>query len=169
MILVSVPSTPQIIESLTKTFGEFPLRLTDNDLVSLPDGHRILRDTSLGDYGFVGRHQILDANNPLLKIVEYLRQHPITVRSQDQELTIEETSREGIFGGARTTGNYEYNKSRSADYRDENTIIRNPRLPDSVQPLTVTGGAASTSGDSDRKRQISGAVPGMSVVIRNPA
>src|SRR5216683_1182998 len=140
MILVSVPATAQEVQSLTQRFGEFPIHLTEQSGIALP---------------YQCQHDSLMWHISNLVHVWYTPYKKLTVSFDGENVSIEETPSEGIFGGARSSGEQEHNKRRTADYRNEHTIIRNPRLPDSVQPLTVTGGSASTSdADGDRNRKV---------------
>jgi hypothetical protein len=154
MSLLSTRATAQEVQFLTQRFGEFPIHLTEQSGIPL-------------QYQCQHNSVMWHISNLVHAWTPYKN---LTLSFDGENISVEETPSEGIFGGARSTGNQEHNKARTADYRNENTIIRNPRLPDSAPLLAVTGGAASTSNtDVDSKRQMSGAVPGLSVVIRNPA
>jgi hypothetical protein len=161
MVLTTIPATPSVIEPLTQVFGDtWPIHLTDKeDTFSQAPYQIALR----------GIPSSVLASSPLRPVLEHvLRFGKITLALNGGAVEIFETPEPGVFGGARSTGDQQYNEARTADYRDEKTIIRNPRLPDSVQPLTVTGGTASTSdADVDRKRKVIGPVPGTSIVFNS--
>src|SRR5256885_7411201 len=141
MILISIPGSGST--ELTQMFGAFPIYLTEKNV------------------GFPNKYPHGSLMNQISNLLYgYPKHEKLTATRRGENILVVETASEGIFGGARSTGDHEYNAARTADYRDGHNIhIRNPRLPDDLQPLTVLGGDSSSGDESvNRARKVTGTI-----------
>jgi len=119
MLLATIPATPSVVESLTKVFGDkWPIHLTDKEDTFSPATY---------EQALRGIPSSAQGSSPLRPVLEHvLRFGKITLALNDGAIEIFETPEPGVFGGARSTGDYEYNRSRSIDWRGLNSHIQNP-------------------------------------------
>jgi hypothetical protein len=160
MILATIPASPSIIESLTKAFGDFPLHLTDKDVLTPSPFQFELRGVS-GNYAH---------GSPLRAVIGYLLHYgKLTVSLDGENFVVEETPHESITGNARSTGIFDVDKAREVHYRDRSTVITNPVVLETPHPAVISHDSSTGDPDKNRARTYRGTVPGTSVVLTNPA
>src|SRR5436309_6888585 len=109
MILASIPAASQLVEQLTQTFGKFPIYLTEKN-VAFPRAY--LHGSAIHQFSSL--------------MYGWPRYEKLTLKFDGHNILVEETPSEGIYGGARSTGDHEHNAARTADWRGMNIHIRNP-------------------------------------------